>query len=142
MSGTFPLLRAEANNSRGTYTPPNLFAGDAPIVTSRALVLSGQNLARYAVVAFNADGKLVAHDPTATVVVVGGAASQTAPAPQSRIAGVMLDAVNASAGDVSAAIYTEGVFNHAALTWHVSLDTLAKRRNACVGTKVDVAELL
>jgi 3-dehydroquinate dehydratase len=142
MSGTFPTLRAEANNSRGTYTPPDLFAGESQIVTNRALVLSGQNLARFTVVALNANGKLVAHDPTATVAVSGGASGQTAPAPQSRIAGVLIDAVNASAGDVSAAYYSEGVFNHAALTWHASLDTLEKRRNACVGTKIDVAGLL
>lgn len=119
----------EFNGARGTFTPFNLFAGETPrIVTDSAQVAFGQNLAQYTVVAFNASGLLVAHDP-------GGVAPTNSPV------GILPEAVNATAAACWTPYYAAGFFNHAALVWHASLTTLAARKLAVRGTPLMVGAL-
>ncbi len=63
MSGTFPDTLVAFNNSRGAYTPPDLFAGEADIITDRALIRAGMHLAKHTVIAQDSDGLLVQYDP-------------------------------------------------------------------------------
>ena len=63
MSGTFPNTLAAFNGSEGAYTPPNLLAGEADLISDRATVAAGQHLDQFTVVAQAADGTLVAWDP-------------------------------------------------------------------------------
>jgi hypothetical protein len=51
------------NDARGAYTPPNLFAGEADIITDRAQVHPGMHLAKHTVVAQDANGYLTKYDP-------------------------------------------------------------------------------
>lgn len=119
-----------------SFSPTQLFTAEDDIKTKPALVLTNQNLAVLTIVAFNAAGKIVPWDPTATVAVVGGATSQTAPAPQAKAAGVLATAINttsggpAGAGDRSAEIYVGGCFNPDLLVWPASLDTWLERNSA------------
>lgn len=121
--------------AEGTSTRVQLFTAEDEIKTKPALVLTGLNLAVLTIVAYNAADKIVAWDPTATVAVVGGATSQTAPAPQSKPIGVLATAINTSAspgpaGDRHAEIYVGGCFNPDLLVWPASLDTYLERAAA------------
>lgn len=112
-------------------TPENLFAGEAPVVTDDGYVVaSGQNVvAKYTVVGrVTASGKLAKHNPSATD------GSQTA-------IGITTQPVDATSADQKVAIYTGGYFNHAALTWHASLTTLAARKNVFVRTPIHIGEV-
>lgn len=101
--------------------PTQLFAGDAPVTTNRAQGGTSVQLAKYTVIAIVAD-KIVAWDPAGSGAVTVAA-------------GILchdLDTV-ANAGSW-AAYYTGGDFNHAALVWPASQDTLAERRAAFAQT--------
>lgn len=63
MSGTFPDTLVAFNNARGSYTPPNLFAGEADIISDRAQARYGMHFAKHTVLAQDADGFLVIYDP-------------------------------------------------------------------------------
>ena len=63
MSGTFPDTLASFDNNRGAYTPPNLFAGEADIITDRAQARYGMHFAKHTVLAQDAGGFLVTYDP-------------------------------------------------------------------------------
>lgn len=99
----------------GTQTPFHLFAGDSEIITEEA-VLGAGDLAKYTVVGrVAATGKLAVHDPAA----VDGTEDAI---------GILTQAADASGGDVDVAIYTGGFFNHEALVWDATLNTLALRQ--------------
>ena len=120
---------ADGITTEGTFTPTQLFTAEDEIKTKPALVLDGQELDFGTIVAFNAAGKIIQWDPTATVAVVGGATSQTAPAAQAKPVGVLATSVVAD-GDTSAEIYVGGCFNPDLLIWPASLDTWLERNSA------------
>jgi hypothetical protein len=119
------LAQSEVGDS---YTIPALFAGDKHITTIPVKVLSGQNLAQYAVVArVSASGKVVAWAPAAS--------------DGSQIAiGVLVHAIDASAGDRDGTIYNGGSFNIDALVWPGGATTVQKVR-AFDGTAIEVKAL-
>jgi hypothetical protein len=104
MSGTFPDTLVSFNNARGSYVPPNLFAGEADIITDRAEARPGMHMAKHTVIAQDADGLLVAYDPqtraTGALTFSGtGTANDTI-----TIAGRVFTLVAASASDVQITI--------------------------------------
>jgi hypothetical protein len=104
MSGTFPDTLVSFNNARGAYVPPNLFAGEADIITDRAEARPGMHMAKHTVIAQDADGLLVAYDPqtraTGALTFSGtGTANDTI-----TIAGRVFTLVAASASDVQITI--------------------------------------
>ena len=104
MSGTFPNTLVFHNNARGAYTPPNLFAGEADIITDRAEMRAGMHLAKHTVIAQDADGLLVSYDPqtraTGALTFSGtGTANDTI-----TVAGRVFTLVAASASDVQITI--------------------------------------
>ena len=101
----------------GSFEPLQLWAGEMPIITDHGTAKDGTTLAKYAVVAKDADGFLVAHNPAGT----GGTAS-TAVA-----IGITAQPVAASGANVDVPIFVGGYFNHEALVWNASTDTLAER---------------
>lgn len=107
----------------GTQTVFQLFAGDSDVVTEEAILDTG-NLAKYTVVGrLTATGKIVALNPAAS------------PVDGSELAiGITTQAADASSADQKVAIYTAGFFNHDALVWPASLDTLEKRQAALRAT--------
>lgn len=111
----------------GSYTPTQLFAGDAPIVTTDYPCAAATVLAKYQVVAIVAD-KLVAHNPGASD------GSQIA-------VGITCQAKAAQSADKQVTIYRAGCFNHAALVWHTDSDTLAERKAAFVRTPIVIEQI-
>ena len=108
-----------------SYDP--LFAGDAEVVTEECIVDTG-NLAKYTVLGrITATGKVVQLTPGASD------GSQIA-------CGILTQAVNATAADVRAAMYTAGFFNHNALVWPVGTthDTLIERQAAFARTPIRI----
>lgn len=105
----------------GTQSVTQLHAGDADVITEEAVLDTG-NLAKYTVVGrLTATGKVVALDPAA----IDGS---------EKAIGILTHAADATSADQRVAIYTAGFFNHAALVWPASLDTLAKRQAALRAT--------
>ena len=85
--------------NEGTYTPSNLFAGDHPIRTLEVTIVSGQNLPASSLVGkVTANGKYILSVETA---VDGSEAPD----------GILVNAVDASAGDQLGLIYIAGDFN-------------------------------
>lgn len=111
------------------FVPFQLFAGEKEIVTNHGPVAASQNLAKYQVVAKNANGQLVAHDPSksdGTEVAVG----------------IMCQPITTEAGEnPSAPYYVSGFFNAEALVWHASTDTLVKQQAAFAGTEIEIGTL-
>lgn len=110
------------NGDLGSFTPEQLFAGEADVVTSRGTFLTGLVFAQYEVVAKNAAGKFVKLTQAG-----GGAITDKAEA-------ICLHAIDTSAtgynADADGPVYVGGIFNHAALVWPVAYDTFAERQAA------------
>ena len=112
----------------GTVTNVQVFAGDAPIITEEAIVTSGNNLAKYTVVAkITASGKIKAYTP-------GASDGSQFPI------GVLTQAADATSADVRAAIYTSGFFNDAILVWpsNAACDTLIERQALFAGKDIRI----
>lgn len=125
-----PTTTLAGNAGMAFPQPVQLFAGDLDVTTNRRQVADGITLAKYEVIAVVGD-KIVKYNPAATD------GSQNA-------AGIMPNAVDTTAvtGQWSA-FYTGGDFNHAALVWPSSLDTLAKRRAVFATTsKIAISSVL
>lgn len=111
------------------YTLPtidNLLCGDAQVQTASGYVAGAAIAERRTVGVVTSTGALVPHDPTAvdgSQVCVGAAVHA------------------ATNGQSGVSIYVAGQFNHDALTWHASLDTLVKRRAAVSGTAFFVGSI-
>ena len=87
-----------------TYIPDQLIAGNHKLVTANATVISGQTIARGAVLGLiTASGKYTL------------ALNASSDGSQNPVA-IAADAIDASAGDVNGGIYLAGEFNAAALT--------------------------
>lgn len=120
MPGYVPAGNASLNFPQAA----KLFAGDAPVTTSRAAGGTNVKLAIYTVIALVAD----------KIVPVNPAASDGSQIPAG-ILSAPLD-TTAATGDVNAwaPYYNGGDFNHEALVWPAAWDTLAERRAAFAQT--------
>lgn len=88
-----------------TYTPEHLFSGTTDVQSLPCVVVTGQNLAAYAVVGkITASGKVKEYDPAA----VDG--SQTP-------VGILVTAADATSADVSTSMFVAGTFNPSQLVW-------------------------
>ena len=106
MSGTLRDLTA-GFSSEGSYTPPNLFAGEQDIVTMSLPLTASTAVTLYQVLALNAAGTLVVLDPAGT----GGTATNAI------AIGIAVEAAASSGTVRNIPIYVGGNFNHAALGW-------------------------
>jgi hypothetical protein len=106
-----------------TFTPAELFAGTVSENRRPCTVLSGQNLAANTVVAFNAAGKVIAHDGVITPTQSG--TTPFAVTPATVLAGVLVAAVDASAADTAGMIYCDGDFIASKLVWPTNIDGAA-----------------
>ena len=93
-----------------TYTPDNLIAGDYPLVTGEAVIESGQNLSRGALL-----GKVTATDK---FKLCDSAAADGSENPQ----GTLAEDIDASAADQVSTYYLAGEFNEAAIIFGGSDD--------------------
>lgn len=99
----------------------SLLTGDTPAVfTTDETVLSGENLEALTVVGFDANGKIV---PAVE-------ASEASPV---QAIGVLVYAVDATAGDAACHVYRGGVFNPDELVWPATYDTDAEKAKAFEG---------
>lgn len=110
------------NGDLGSFTPEQLFAGEAPVRTSRVTVKTGLVFAQFEVFALDAAGKAVKLTQAG-----GGAITDNAK-------GIFPHAIDTSAtgynADADAPFYEGGVFNHEALVWPAAYDTLPERQAA------------
>lgn len=114
----------------GPYTPEQLFAGDAPIVTGQAV--AAVDIDKYEVCVLTASGLTNVFDfvgdmDPALVLPTQGA-------------NCVIAAQAALTGD-NCPYFSSGFFNHAMLTWPSALDTLAKRKAFFAGTPIQVGEI-
>lgn len=134
MAVAIPNMLA-GNGDLGSSEPFHLFAGEAPILTDGGLFAA--DVAQFQVIAKNADGAFVPHDPTATTGA-GTSEDPTKPAPQALAIGIAAQPVkNGGTGPY----YFGGIFNHAALVWHASLDTYEKRQAAFDRSQIHIGQL-
>jgi len=111
-----------AGTSTDSYTPPELFAGDAPVITNARTVAASVTLAANSIVALNASNELVEWAP--------GATDGTAKA-----VGITCEAIDTTAGAAKHPIYEGGYFNTDALNWPAGA-TAAQKDGAFVGTDI------
>lgn len=116
---------AGSNLNVGSYTPEQLYAGDAPIHTDAAK--AGTAISKY---------EVVKKSVTAGVWTV------------SRVATVGSDtgkdyviAAQPSATGKDTPYFDAGNFNHAVLVWPSDLDTLAKRKAFFAGTPIFIGHI-
>lgn len=89
----------------GTYTPDALIAGDFPVRTEKATIISGQNLQRGALL-----GVITASGKYNLSLSAAGDGSNTPRA-------ILAEDVDASGGDKEAIVYVSGDFNQDAITY-------------------------
>jgi hypothetical protein len=119
------------NQSEGSWAPEGLRAGDQPLKTRGGETLvTGQNLARLTIVAYDATNKLTQWDHTAVADADASGDTVNLPTSVAYPVGVLIEATDATSADKTVSLYTEGCFNHELLVWPSALDTLAKRRAA------------
>jgi hypothetical protein len=129
MSGTLRSLVADFDSAEGTYTPPNLFAGEAPIITTNYTLTASTAISA---------GQVLAIDPaTGYLVVVVPAATDGTEIARC----IAVEAVASNASAISIPVYVGGFFNHAALTWPAAWDTLAERKAAFEGTDIHIGAI-
>jgi hypothetical protein len=109
--------------TEGSYMPDNLIAGDFPIRTRKVTLVTGQNLARGALLGvITASGK---YTLSASAAADG---SQTPNA-------ILAEDVDASAGDKDAIVYIAGDFNANTLTYgagHTAASVRDELRNLSI----------
>jgi hypothetical protein len=111
----------------GTYTPVQLYAGEAPIVTFNYKTAAGVTLAKYEVFAVNSSGDAIKFDPAGS-----------APANKAVSIAMQPAAAASSFPNIQA-----GAINHEALVWPASgIATYALRRAAFQGTPIHIMRLL
>ena len=128
MPATYPDLLAHGIEDLGSFAPFNLYAGPGPGNTTQMQAADGQAIEQFAVLAVSG-GKVVPYDPTATT-------------PAQQAFGVAMQPVDAATPGAMLPIMYSGGFNHEALKWHASLDTLQERQAAFAGTPISVHQLL
>jgi hypothetical protein len=141
MSASFPDITALGDTVAG-FNPFDLYAGEAPVVTQSLTVASGLNLAQFTVVAMNTANEVVALDPTVDYIAdtdtVAGGTVVDLKLYTSKPIGVLAYAINTTGGAAKATVFTSGFFNADVLVWPASLDTLAKRQAAVIGSPISV----
>jgi len=133
---------ATGNTSAGTYTPSQLFAGDADIRTLDGTVLDGQTLVAGQVIALNSAGKIVAHDPTSVVDADASGDTVNIATSTAKAVGIMAHDAAPSGADGTGTYYIAGCFNIAKLTFHASLNTTLLKQQALAGTPISVRSVL
>lgn len=112
------------NGDLGSWEPTQIFAGEADIVTEGGA--AGADIAIYQVIAKNAAGAMVPYDPT------------SADSPEATAIGI---AAQPAKSGQNVPYYIGGVFNHAALGWPATVDTLVKRQAVFDRTNIHIGNL-
>lgn len=111
-----------AGTSNDAYTPNELFAGDAPVVTNAHQFAADLELSINSIVARNGDGDLVEWAPGAT----DGTENAV---------GITCETIDTTGGAAMHPIYEGGYFNTDALNWPDAA-TAAQKTQAFVGTAI------
>lgn len=122
-----------ASNEHGPYTPEQLFAGDAPIISGSAVLL--QDTAKHTVAVLTPTGLSTTFD-------MDGSGAIATPGVVLPVQGINC-VITAQPGlnTQSVPYFSAGHFNHAALVWPAALDTLAKRKAFFASSPIQVGEI-
>lgn len=113
-----------AESAVETYSNDNLIAGSAPVATGAGTLITGQNLARGAVIGrITASGKFTLCDPDA----VDGS---------EQAVGILVHAIDATAADKGCQFYTGGEFHSSEMVWHAGFDSDVKKLQAFDGSAI------
>ena len=123
MAGSYPDLLAHGVEDAGRFDQFDLYAGSGPWNTTQMQVADGLAIEQFQVLALFGGKLVAATDSNQAFAVAAQPIDTTTP-------GVFVP------------IFISGGFNHEALVWHATLDTLAKRQAAFAGTPVYVQQLL
>lgn len=120
---------ASGQTSLGSWTPEELFAGDADVVTDFAPITTdgSTSFAKFEVIALDSSGNIAKYNPAGS-------------APVNVPRGILAQPI-AISQTTKAPYFSAGYFNHAALTWPGTLTTLAARKAVFLGTPVFIGEL-
>lgn len=118
----------------GPQTVEQIFAGDVDTVTGQSVAITAVD--KYQVVVLTASGLSETFD-------FDGSGTLGSPGMTLPVQGIncVITAQAAGAG-AACPYYAAGHFNHAALSWPVELDTLAKRKAFFAGSPIQIGELL
>ena len=121
MAYTYPKLAGDASDAHAAS--PQLFAGEAQVITDSAVALAA--IAQWEVCVLSASGI------TPYVVATHGAA----------IPDKLVVSQIAVASGKQCPYYSAGKFNHAVLKWPATITTYAARRELVQGTMIQVGHL-
>lgn len=119
---TWPPLAGNDSQTRAAVTQP--FAGEAPIITDSAPALAG---VAYLQLCYLLPTGITPYDPEDE--------------DHTDLQKLCVAAVTTTTGK-QAPYYTAGKFNHEAMTWPAALDTFAKRKDAVMGTMIQLGHLI
>lgn len=117
----------------GPYTPEQLYAGDAPIVSGHAA--AAVDIDKYEVCVLTAAGLTNVFDFDGSGTI--GTPGVVLPAQGSNC----VIAAQAALTGGNCPYFSSGFFNHAMLVWPAALDTLAKRQAFFAGTPIQVGAI-
>lgn len=115
-----------AGSSSTSNTVDNLIAGSKQPDTKPGVLITGQNLARGAVI-----GRITASNKLTLCDLGAADGSQKA-------IGILVHTTDASAADKQCQYYTGGTFRDSEMTWHASFDSQAKKNIAFDGTPITI----
>lgn len=123
MAGSYPDLLARGVEDAGRFDQFDLFSGSGPWNTTQMQVADATAIEQFEVLALFG-GKLVkATDANQAFAIAA-------------------QPIDAATPGVFIPIFISGGFNHEALVWDATLNTLGKRQGAFAGTPVYVQQLL
>jgi hypothetical protein len=127
---TLSVDLASGATDLGSWTPEELLAGDAPVVTDYAPVTTDgvTSYAKFEVIALKADGSIGKYDPAGV-------------APLNVAVGILTQPIKVSQTLASAPYFAAGYFNHAILTWPAAQSTLVLRKAVFVRTPIFIGAL-
>lgn len=123
MAGSYPDLLAHGVEDAGRFDQFDLYAGSGPWNTTQMQVANATALEQFQVLALFGGKLVVATDANEAFAIAA-------------------QPIEAATPGVFVPIFISGGFNHEALVWHATLDTLAKRQAAFARSPIYVQQLL
>jgi len=123
MAGSYPDLLAHGVEDAGRFDQFDLYAGSGPWNTTQMQVADALAIEQFQVLALFGGKLVVATDANEAFAIAA-------------------QPIEAATPGVFVPIFISGGFNHEALVWHATLDTLAKRQAAFVRSPIYVQQLL
>ena len=131
-TATAQALSAFLNANTGTFGVSSSGAGLVLALVAEGVGVAGNSITL---------AKSGTQPAVSATTMLGGSDTPGVVPMEGRAIAVMAQTVDATGGDVSGPVFLGGVFNHEALIWPSSIDTLLDRKAAFDGTSISVKAL-